>query len=124
MSDAVVDFHFDVTNGKSFDEIWIVPEDVVGVADRENGGDDFQVIFGGDFFDALDIFEIARVHVVEFGEFGIGKENVGITGFAGAGEKLLEVVDVFIDPKILGAIEPEFAAACLDGDERDNREQN
>ncbi len=109
MGDSVVDDHFDVADGEGFDEVGIVPEDVVGVADGKNGGDNFEMVFGGNLFDAFDVFEIAGVHVVEFGKFGIGEEDVGVAGFAGAGEKLFEVIDVFIDPEILRAVEPEFA---------------
>jgi len=49
---------------------------------------------------------------------------VGVTGFAGADEKLFEVVDIFVDPKILRAVEPEFAGAGVNGEERKDREEN
>jgi len=97
-----------VSNGQGFGEVRVVPEEIVGIADSEKGGDDLEMQFGGEGFDALDVLKVMGVHFLELRELGIAEENVGVADFGRASEESFECVDVFIDRKILRTVEPAF----------------
>src|SRR5438477_9518098 len=102
----MIDHEERIANRQGFNEIRIVPEQIVRVADRKQCRNDFQVSVCGGFLNTLDVAEVARIHVAELAELGIGQQHVGVASLCSALKQRLELVDVFIHPKILRAINP------------------
>ena len=103
-----------VLNGHRLDEIRIVPENIVRITDIEQGRNELEFQFFGEFLYALDILEIGGSHVAEIAKlrhFRIGEKNVGVSGGGRAPPQFREFVDVLVDLEIARAIKPFFQPA-------------
>jgi hypothetical protein len=113
---AALDDEVGVLDRKALGEVRVAREQVVGVADAEEGGDDRQVEVFGDAFHALAVVEVALVHVGQAREFGVGEQDVGVAGPGGAGPGFLKLVDVDLDEEVGGVVEPELAVVGTGGE--------
>jgi hypothetical protein len=109
------------------DQVRVVEQQIVRVADGEDGGNNFQVQVRGRLFQDGQVIEVVGIHRSQAAELGIVQHYVRVAGGRGALHESDDVGDVLVHPKVLRDVKPAFQRrrfGQVEGDEEENQVRN
>ena len=112
-----------VFHRERLDEVHVLGEDRVRVADGEDGWDKLDLVLGGQLFHAGHVLEIAGIQLAEPRELRVREQHVRVARRVCALQQRGEFVHVFIHEEIGRFIEPKLPIFCAERGDGEDDEQ-